>query len=129
MGVVKDSLPPVSEDRELRAKNQAWNEEQKRTKEEKKVKKARKAKRRETADKNRREAEKAGLPMLESPETSVSEIEGGEEPHWLNKLADEEDEDEGILPAGGATEGLGGSRATGGRRSLRGRGPQGVGGP
>jgi len=33
MGVVKDSLPPVLEDKELRAKNRAQNEEQKKAKE------------------------------------------------------------------------------------------------
>jgi len=77
LGIVKDSLPPVPEDKELRAKNRAQNEEQKKDKEAKKAKSARKEQRRETADKNRREAEKAGLPTPESPETSVSEIEGG----------------------------------------------------
>ena len=77
------------------------------------MKKARKAKRRETYDKNRREAEKVGLPVPESPETSVSEIEGGEELHWLNELADEEDEDEGIPPLVGEP------------RSQRGRGTKG----
>jgi len=77
MGIVKDSLPPVSEDKELRAKNRAWNEERKKAKEAKKAKSARKAQRREITNKNRREAEKAGLPAPESPETLVSEIEGG----------------------------------------------------
>ena len=43
MGVVKDSLPPVPEDKEIRAKNQARNEEQKKVKEDKKAKAARKA--------------------------------------------------------------------------------------
>ena len=81
MGIVKDSLPPVREDKELRAKNRARNEEQKKAKEEKKAKSARKAQRRETADKNRREAEKAGLPAPDSPETSVSEVEGGGDTH------------------------------------------------
>ena len=81
MGIVKDSLPPVREDKELRAKNRARNEEQKKAKEEKKAKSARKAQRRETADKNRREAETAGLPAPDSPETSVSEVEGGGDTH------------------------------------------------
>ena len=58
--------------------------------------------------------------MLESPETSVSKIEGGEEPHWLNELADEEDEDEGIPPVGGGTEVLEGSRARGGSEAPEG---------
>ena len=84
------------------------------------MKKARKAKRRETYDKNRREAEKAGLPVLESPETSVSEIEGGEELHWLNELADEEDEDEGIPPLVGEPRSQRGRGPKGGRRPLRG---------
>ena len=43
MGIVKDSLPPVPEDKELRAKNRARNEEQKKAKEAKKAKSARKA--------------------------------------------------------------------------------------
>ena len=77
MGIVRDSPPPVPEDKEIRAKNQAWNEEQKKAKEEKKAKAARKAQRREISAKNRREAEKAGVPPLDSPKTSVSEIEGG----------------------------------------------------
>jgi len=42
MGIVKDSLPPVPEDKELRAKNQARNEEQKKAKEEQKAKSTRK---------------------------------------------------------------------------------------
>ena len=40
MGVVKDSPPPVPEDKEIRAKNQARNEEQKKAKEDKKAKAA-----------------------------------------------------------------------------------------
>jgi len=47
MGVVKDSPPPVPEDKEIRAKNRAQNEEQKKAKEDKKAKAARKAQRRE----------------------------------------------------------------------------------
>ena len=120
MGVIKDSLPPVPEDKELRAKNRAQNEERKRAKEEKKAKGARKAKRRETSEKNRCVAEKAGLPVPESPETSVLEIEGGEEPHWLNELADEEDEDEGIPPVGGGIKVPEGSRAQGGSKAPEG---------
>jgi len=77
MGIVKDSLPPVPEDKELQAKNQARNEEQKKVKDDKKAKSARKAQRREISAKNHCEAEKAGLPPPDSPETSVSEIEGG----------------------------------------------------
>jgi len=61
MGVVRYALPLVPEDKELWAKNQARNEEQKRTKEEKKAKKARKARRAEASAKRSREAEKAGL--------------------------------------------------------------------
>ena len=62
MGIIKDSLPPVPEDKELRAKNRAWNEEQKKAKEDKKVKSARKAQCHEIVDKNRREAEKNRRP-------------------------------------------------------------------
>jgi hypothetical protein len=94
MGVIRYALPPVPEDKELWAKNRARNEEQKQTKEEKKAKKARKARCREASAKRRHEAKKAGLPELESSETSVSKIEGGEDPHWLNKLADEEEDEE-----------------------------------
>ena len=43
----------------------------------------RKAQRRETSAKNHREAEKAGLPPPDSPETSVSEIEGEGGQHAL----------------------------------------------
>jgi len=70
MGVVKDSLPPVLEDKEIRAKNQAWNEEQKKAKEDQKAKAARKAQRREISAKNHREAEKAGVAPPPSPKTS-----------------------------------------------------------
>jgi len=86
MGIVKDSLPPVLEDKELRAKNRARNEEQKKAKEDKKAKSVRKAQRRETSAKNRCEAEKAGLPPPDSPETSVSEVEGRGGTHWLDEL-------------------------------------------
>ena len=120
MGIVKDSLPPVPEDKELRAKNQARNEEQKRAKEKKKVKSTRKAKRHETTKKNHREAEKAGLPTPEAPETSVSEIVCVEEPHWLNEITDEEDEDEVIPPVGWGIEVLEGSRARGGSEAPEG---------
>ena len=120
MGVVRDSLPPVLEDKELRTKNWARNVEQKRAKEEKKAKNARTARHRETSEKNRHAAEKAGLPMPESPETLVSEIEGREEPHWLNELTDEEDEDEEIPPVGGGIEVPEGSRARGGSEAREG---------
>ena len=120
MGIVKDSLPLVSEDKELRAKDRARNEEEKKAKEAKKTKIARKAQRRETANKNRREAEKAGLPMPESPETSVSEIEGEGDTHWLNELADEEEEDEVIPPVGEGIIIPEGSRARGGSEAPEG---------
>jgi len=74
---IKDSLPPVPEDKATRAKNRAQNEEQKKAKEAQKVKAVRKAQRREISAKNHRETEKAGVPPSNSPETSVSEIEGG----------------------------------------------------
>jgi len=70
MGVVKDSLPPVPEDKEVRAKNRARNEEQKKAKEDKKAKAARKAQQREISAKNHREAEKPrrrGSPRLPLP--------------------------------------------------------------
>jgi len=73
MGIVKDSLPPVPEDKELRAKNRARNEEQKKAKEDKKAKSARKAQRREISAKNHREAEKAGLPPPDSPDFSLGD--------------------------------------------------------
>ena len=77
MGIVRDSLPPIPEDKAIRAKNRARNEEQKKAKEDKKAKAVRKAQRREIFAKNHREAEKAGVPPPDSPETSVLEIEGG----------------------------------------------------
>jgi len=102
MGVVQDSLPPVPEDKEIRAKNRARNEEQKKAKEDKKAKSARRAQRREISAKNRREAEKAGVALPPSPETSVSEIEGGGgNADWLDELAEEDDV---IPPAGGGIE-------------------------
>jgi len=52
MGAVRDSLPPVPEDKEIRAKNRAPNEEQKKAKEDKKAKAARKAQRREISAMN-----------------------------------------------------------------------------
>jgi len=103
MGIIRDSLPPVPEDKEIRAKNRAPNEEQKKVKEDKKAKAARKAQRREISAKNHCEAEKAGGPPPDSPETSVSEIEGGRDnAHWLDKLVAEEDDV--IPPAGGGIE-------------------------
>jgi len=75
MGIVRDSLPPVPEDKEIRAKNRARNEEQKKAKEDKKAKVARKEQQREISTKNHREAEKAGVPPPASREMSVSEIE------------------------------------------------------
>jgi len=56
----------------------------------------RKARRAKASAERCHEAEKAGLPEPESSETLVSEIEGGEDLHWLNELVDEEDEDEEI---------------------------------
>ena len=111
MGVVKDSLPPVPKDKEIRAKNRARNEEQKKAKEDQKAKAARKAQRREISAKNHREAEKAGVAPPPSPETSVSEIEGGgDNADWLDELAEEDD----VIPL-----------PTGGSRSQRGRRPKG----
>jgi len=112
MGIVMDSLPPVPEDKEIWAKNQARNEEEKKAKEEQKAKAARKAQRREISAKNHCEAEKAGVAPPDSPETSVSEIEGGgDNAHWLDELAEEDDV---ILPNGGGIEIPEGSRAPGG---------------
>jgi len=119
MGIVRDSLPPALEDKEIRAKNRAQNEEQKKAKEVKKAKAARKAQRREISTKNHSEVKKAGVPPPDSPETSVSEIEGGaDNVHWLDELVAEEDDV--IPPVGGGIEIPEGSRARGGRRPLRG---------
>jgi hypothetical protein len=68
------------------------------------VKKAKKA---EDLAKRRREAKKAGLPEPESSEASVLEIEGRKEPHWLNEIMEEEEEEE--LPIGGGRRHLAGS--------------------
>ena len=129
MGIVRDSLPPVPEDKEIRAKNRARNEEQKKVKEDKKAKAARKAQRREISAKNHREAEKAGVPPPDSPETLVSKIEGGgDNVHWLDELVAEED---GVIPpvgegieipegsrARGGSEAPGGSQAQGGGQTV-----------
>jgi len=93
MGIIRYTLPPVPEDKETRSKNWARNEEQKRLKDEKKANKAKKAKKVEALAKCCREAEKAGLPEPESSETSVLEIEGGGDSHWLNELLEEEEEE------------------------------------
>jgi len=119
MGIVKDSLPLVPEDKELRAKNRARNEEQKKAKEVQKAKSARKAQRREISAKNHREAEKAGLPPPDSPETSVSEIEGGGyNAHWLDEL--EAEDDDMIPPVGGGIEIPEGLKARGGSEAPEG---------
>ena len=118
MGVVRDSLPPVPEDKEIRAKNQARNEEQKKAKEDKKAKAAWKAQRREISAKNHREAEKAGVAPPPSPETSVSEIKGrGGNADWLDELMEEDDI---VPPAGGEIEIPEGSKARGGSEALEG---------
>jgi len=118
MGLVRDSLPLVPEDKEIRAKNRARNEEQKKNKEDKKAKAARKAQRREISAKNHREAEKAGVTPPDSPETSVSKIEGGgSNVDWLDELAEEDDV---VPPAGGGMEILEGSKARGGSKAPEG---------
>ena len=118
MGIVNDSLPPVPEDKELRAKNRARNEEQKKAKEAQKAKAARKPQHHEISAKNHREAEKAGVPPPDSPETSVSEIEGGGDiTHWLDEL--EAEEDDVNPPVGGGIEIPEGSKARGGQRPPR----------
>ena len=40
-----------------------------------------------------REARKAGLLELESPDASIKEEEGAEDSHWLNELLEEEEEE------------------------------------
>ena len=107
MGVIKYVLPPVLEDKEIWAQNQAKNEEQKCLKDEKKAKKA------EALAKRRHEAEKAGLPEPESSKASVLEIERGEDSHWLNELPEEEEEE--VPPTSGRTGAPnGGSQISGG---------------
>ena len=71
----------------------------------------RKVQRREISAKNHREAEKAGVAPPPSPETSVSEIEGGGgNADWLDELMEEDD----MVPsAGGGTEVPEGSKARG----------------
>ncbi|XP_021303727.1 uncharacterized protein LOC110430389 [Sorghum bicolor] len=117
IGAVKDSPPPVPEDKEIRAMNRARNEEQKKVKEGKKAKAARRAERREIASKNRREAEKAGVAPHPSPETSVSEIEGeGGDVDWLDELMEEDD----AVPPAGGIEAPEGSKAQGGSETPEG---------
>jgi len=119
MGIVRDSLPPVPVDKEIRAKNRAWNEEQKKAKEDKKAKAVRKAQWREISAKNHREAKKAGVPPPASPETSVLEIEGGgDDAHWLDEVVAEEDDV--IPPDGGGIEIPEGSKARGGSEAPEG---------
>jgi len=128
MGIVKDSLPPVPEDKELWAKNRARNEEQKKAQEDKKAKAVRKAQSHEISAKNHGEAEKAGLPPPDSPETSVSEVEGGgDNAHWLDEL--EAEEDDVIPPVGRGIEIPEGSKARGGLEAPEGSQAPGVGGP
>lgn len=55
-----------------------------------KVKKAKKALEREKLEKLRHAERKAGLPKTSSPEPSISESEGDEDPSWLNELLTEE---------------------------------------
>jgi hypothetical protein len=118
MGIVRDSLTPVPEDKEIRAKNQARNEEQKKAKEDKKAKAARKAQWREISAKNHSEAEKAGVAPPDSPETSVLEIEGGgSNVDWLDEMAEEDDI---IPPTGGGIEIPEGSKARGGSEAPEG---------
>ena len=109
--------PLVLEDKEIRASNRAKNEEQQRLKKEKKKKKVKKAKKVEASANRCCEAKKAGLPEPESSETSILEVEGGENSHWLNELLDEEEEDEEVPPASGGTEALGGSQILGGAKA------------
>ena len=118
MELVRDSLPPVPEDKEIQAKNRARNEEQKKAKKDKKAKAARKAQRRDISAKNHREAEKARVAPPPSLETSVSEIEGGgDNADWLDELAEEDDI---IPPAGGGIEIPEGSKARGGSEAPEG---------
>ena len=87
-------------------------------KEDKKAKAAWKAQRREISAKNHREAKKAGVASPPSPETSVSEIEGGgDNTDWLDELAEEDDV---IPPAGGGIEASEGSKARGGSEAPEG---------
>ena len=89
------------------------------------MKAARKAQRHEISAKNHREADKAGVPPPDSPETSVSEIEGGgDNTHWLDELVAEEDDV--IPPVGGGIEIPEGSRAREGSEAPE--GPQAPGG-
>ena len=105
-------IPCPLSHKEIRAKNRARNEEQKKDKEDKKAKAARKAQRWEISAKNHREAKKAGVAPPPSPKTSVSEIEGGgDNADWLDELAEEDDI---IPPAGGGIEIPEGSNARGG---------------
>jgi len=118
MGIVRDSLPPVPEDKDIRAKNRARNEEQKKAKEDKKAEATRKAQRREISAKNHREAEKVGVAPPPSPETLVSKIEGGgDNADWLDELAEEDDI---IPPASGGIEIPEGSKARGGSEAPEG---------
>ena len=105
MGVIKDSLPPVPEDRNVHERNRLLNEKHKKKKDEKKAKTLRRTQRRELHEKAIREAEKAGVEPPPTPESSGSEAEGGGDDYgWIDQLVEEEDEDP-LADEAGTSEG------------------------
>jgi len=85
---VRSSPPPVLEDAERRAVNRAHADAQKRRKDAKAAKRTKHILAREELDKRRRQQRKDGLPLEESPSTSLSteasdgddKVEGGRGP-------------------------------------------------
>ena len=91
---MRSSPPPVLEDAELRAVNRAHADAQKRRKDAQAAKRTKHILAREELDKRRRQQRKDGLPLEESPSTSLSteasdgddKVEGGRGP--LDHLPD-----------------------------------------
>ena len=91
---VRSSPPPILEDAERRAVNRAHADAQKRRKDAKAAKRTKHILAREELDKRRRQQRKDGLPLEESPSTSLSteasdgddKVEGGRGP--LDHLPD-----------------------------------------
>ena len=111
---VRSSPPPVLEDAERRAVNRAHADAQKRRKDAKAAKRTKHILAREELDKRRRQQRKDGLPLEESPSTSLSteasdgddKVEGGRGP--LDHLPDVMEVAPGVSASSPAPPGRGG---------------------
>ena len=118
---VRSSPPPVLEDAERRAVNRAHADAQKRRKDAKAAKRTKHILAREELDKRRRQQRKDGLPLEESPSTSLSteasdgddKVEGGRGP--LDHLPDVVEVAPGVSVSIPAPPGRGGERTQGRR--------------